>query len=81
MGGRRRLRGGFRVWLPDHRASAGLAYRRALKAGLEVLGLPIPPSAPRAQRKVVSWLGSELARVEVEAYARAVVLREQAEQH
>jgi hypothetical protein len=82
MGGRRRLRGGFSVWLPDHRASAGKDYRRALKAGLELLGLAVPPSAPRSQRKITSWLnGSELLRLEVERYAKASVLHQEATRH
>jgi len=68
MGGRRRLAGGFRVWLPDHRREDGIAYRRALRAGLELLGLD-------------SVHGSELRRLEVERYARAALLLDQAQQY
>jgi len=67
MGGRRRLALGFRSWLPDHRSSDGKVYRRALQAGLELLG-----QVPN---------GSDLLRFEVEAYAKAVLLHTQATEH
>lgn len=73
-GGRRRLGGGFSVWLPDHRSEQGQLYRRALKAGLELVGLPVTTRTPRG----MAFGGSELLRVEVERYARAVVLQDQA---
>lgn len=61
--GRRRLRGGFSVWLPDHRATDGVLFRRYLKAGAELLG---------------GLDGSELHRVEVRHYAIAGVVYERA---
>jgi hypothetical protein len=68
MGGRRRLRGGFRVWLPDHRKADGVAYRRCLRAGLELAGGE-------------GLGGSELVRLEIERFARASLLLDQAQQH
>jgi hypothetical protein len=64
--GRRRLRGGFSTWLVDHRAAEGWRYRRALQAGIELVG---------------GLDGSELRRLEVERYAKAWVLYQQATAH
>jgi hypothetical protein len=75
--GRRRLGGGFSVWLPDHRSEAGVIYRRYLKAGLELVGVPASARTPRG----LPFGGSELLRVEVERYARAAVLHDQAAKH
>jgi hypothetical protein len=38
MGGRRRLRGGYGVWLKSHRSPEGVLYRRYLRAGEEAVG-------------------------------------------
>jgi hypothetical protein len=62
--GRRRLRGGFAVWLPDHRGTDGVLFRRYLKAGVELIGGVLN--------------GSELHRVEVRRYAIAGVVYERA---
>jgi hypothetical protein len=67
MGGRRRLRGGFKAWLPDHRSTEGGLYRRFLKAAIELLG-----HEPG---------GSESERLAVEAFARAALLHDLATQH
>ncbi len=65
MGGRRRLRSGLRPWLPDHRTAAGVAFRRYVRAALEILGLD-------------ALNGSERVRLAVEQYARAGVAFDQA---
>lgn len=62
MGGRRRLVGGFRAWLPDHRRHDGRTFRRFLDSAQEIVGSPT----------------SERLRVEVERYAVAGVAYEQA---
>ena len=61
MAGRDRLRGGYTVWLPDHRMPDGYVFRRYLKAGEEIVG-PVN--------------GSERLRVEVRRYAIAGVVFE-----
>ena len=76
--GRRRLRGGFRVWLPDHRSREGLLYARLLRAGLELAGRPVPERLPRG---LALFNGSELLRIEVECYARAGVIYDRATKH
>ena len=63
MGGRRRLVGGFRRWLGDHRSPDGAAFRRYLKAAQEIVG-PVGTS--------------ELLRIEVTRYATSAVVRDQA---
>jgi hypothetical protein len=65
---RPRLRSGFKAWLPDHRLSDGRLYARYLRVGLELLGRE-------------SLNGSELLRVEVERYAKACLLHDQACRH
>jgi|SRR5687768_10476346 hypothetical protein len=62
MGARRRLAGGFRCWLPDHRARDGVVYRRYLNAAGEIVG----PTR------------SERIRLAIERYARAGVSAERA---
>lgn len=57
MGGKRRLRGGFRPWLPDHRRHDGSVFRRYLQAAEETVG----PAT------------SERLRLEMERYAKAGV--------
>lgn len=63
-----RLLGGFKAWLPDHRLADGRVYGRGLRAGLEILGCE-------------ALNGSELLRFEVERYAKAVLLHDQATRH
>lgn len=63
MGGRRRLTGGFSVWLPDHRSAEGHSFRRYLQAAEEVTGIAN---------------GSQFLRVEQRRYAIAGVTYEQA---
>ncbi len=66
MGGRRRLRGGFAVWLPDHRGTDGRVFRRYLAAGGELVG------------RSDGLDGSELLRSAVRRYAIAGVVHERA---
>ncbi len=66
MGGRRRLKGGYGVWLENHRSPEGVLYRRYLRAGEEAVG---------------GINGSALLRFEVERYARAGVLYDAATRH
>jgi hypothetical protein len=61
MGGRRRLVGGYSVWLPDHSRTEGYIARRYLKAGEEIAGSPN---------------GSEHLRIEIRQYAIAGVAYE-----
>lgn len=68
MGSKPRLRGGFKAWLPDHRLAHGRLYARYLRAGLELLG-------------VASLNDSELLRLEVERFAKAALLHDQATRH
>jgi len=63
VGGRRRLVGGFPVWLQDHRKPDGVSFRRALKAGQEITGSPN---------------SSELVRAELSRYAIASVVYQRA---
>ena len=63
MGGRRLLAGGYRVWLPDHRSQDGVMFRRYLRAAQEIVG---PPGT------------SQLLRIEIQRYATAAVVRDQA---
>jgi hypothetical protein len=69
MAWRPRLRGGFRPWLPDHRLADGRLYARYLRAGLELLG-----------RKTLPY-DAELLHLEVERYAKAALLHDQATRH
>lgn len=64
-GGRRRLKGGYSVWLPDHSHPEGYIARRYLKAGEEIVGTPN---------------GSEWLRIEIRRYAIAGVAYELAAQ-
>jgi hypothetical protein len=63
-----RLRGGFKTWLPDHRLADGRRYARYLRVGLELLGRE-------------SLNGSELLCLEVECYAKAALLHDEATRH
>jgi hypothetical protein len=63
MGGRRRLRGGFVRFLPDHRAPEGVAFRRYLNAALEIVS-PLN--------------GSESVKAAIRAYAIAGVVYDRA---
>jgi hypothetical protein len=65
MAGRRRLRSGLSVWLPDHRTEDGRLFARYTRAGLELAG-------------AVRLDGSERLRVEVRRYAIAGVVFERA---
>ena len=69
MAWRPRLRGGFRPWLPDHRLADGRLYARYLRVGLELLG-----------RKTLPY-DAELLHLEVERYAKAALLHDQATRH
>jgi hypothetical protein len=66
MGGRRRLKGGYGVWLDSHRSPEGVLYRRYLRADEEAVG---------------GSNGSALVRFAVERYARAGVLYDAATRH
>lgn len=61
MGGRRRLVGGYSVWLPNHNSSEGGWARRYFKAGEEIVGAPN---------------GSEHLKIEIRQYAIAGVAYE-----
>src|SRR5262245_50793036 len=63
MGGRRRVAGGFSVWLPDHRHREGHMFRRYLAAAQEIVG-PLN--------------GSERLRIEIQQYAIAGIMHERA---
>jgi hypothetical protein len=65
MAGRRRLRSGLSVWLPDHRGPDGRCFNRATRAALELAG-------------VTTLNGSELLRLETRRYAIAAVVYERA---
>lgn len=54
MGGRRRLKGGYSVWLSDHSTPEGFMARQYLRAGEEIVGQPN---------------GSERLRLEIRKYA------------
>jgi hypothetical protein len=64
-GGRRLLRGGFSVWLPDHRSVEGHTFRRYLQAAEEITG---------------AANGSMHLRVEQRAYAIAGIMHDRAAQ-
>src|SRR5262245_46593914 len=63
MGGRRRLVGGYPVWLVDHSNAEGYVARRDLKAGEQIVGKPNGP---------------EHLRIEIRRYAIAGVAYEAA---
>ena len=70
MGGRRRLAGGYSVWLADHRSPDGLLFRAYLRAGEEIVGL----ESLSGKRGTIT--GSARLRVDVRRYAIAGVVFE-----